>query len=731
MRRRTPVFLLLPLVLACLMSISACGGGSGTITVTAINITPTAISVPLNTTTQFTAMITLSNTTDTSTTAATVTWYVNGIAGGNNTIGTIGASVLNAQVGVYTAPGIVPTSENVNGQVNITATTPQVPGSSTNSNLITSNTAIATVTSGQGLSINPSSASVAALGTFQFGAILNNLAITNAQWSISSANGGNIGSIDPTTGLYTAPPSPPPGNSITVTATNEGITATATATIQYSDHSMTGPFAFSYTGNDNSGFFAEAGSFQADGNGHIVTGVEDRNSFSTGAEAQVPILGTYTVGPDGRGTAKVTVGTGSGPGQGTVETWQFALTNFQHAVMTRFDNRSTGSGTIDQQNLNGLTTSLVALSGPYAFSLSGGDAEFFPQGVAGKFSANGAGVIPNTNAILDVNDSLNPAGHLVTSDRSLSGTYILDATFPGSGRGTITLTSATTGSVQFAFYVVDTTSIEQSTQLHIVEIDGKNFLAGDVFGAPTGNSFNNASLTAANYPFTDGGTSTAGAYAAGGVFVSDGAGNIASGEADTNNAETVTPDITLGSCTYAVDPTTGRIDLRLNFATGTCAAGPSTTTQEFAAYQTVQGSALMLELDSTAIATGAAFKQTVTPATAVGSFTVRLAGQGIFHNSASSVQQNVTGQLNLNNSITGGGTIDISGFSAVNAGDPVDPATTTIAAPDAIGRGTSLLAAMNPNVSYNLVYYVIDDNTALLFDSDTTRVLIGSINLQF
>ena len=55
-------------------------------------------------------------------------------------------------VGVYTAPATVPTTTN--GQVNITATTPQMPGSTTNSNLITSNTAMTTVTIGNGLSVS-------------------------------------------------------------------------------------------------------------------------------------------------------------------------------------------------------------------------------------------------------------------------------------------------------------------------------------------------------------------------------------------------------------------------------------------------------------------------------------------------------------------------------------------------------------------------------------------------
>ena len=98
------------------------------------------------------------------------------------------------------------------------------------------------------------------------------------------------------------------------------------------------------------------------------------------------------------------------------------------------------------------------------------------------------------------------------------------------------------------------------------------------------------------------------------MFASSGAGTTSSGVLDSNNAGTVTADTTLGVCTYAVGTGTGRIDLKLNLSSGTCAGGASSkTTQEFAAYQTAQGSAVMLELDATALATGAAYQQTAIP----------------------------------------------------------------------------------------------------------------------
>ena len=720
---------LLPVALACLMSISSCGGGSGQVTVTAVTISPASATVQINTTASFTAQVALSNTTDTSTTTTIVTWYVNGVAGGNTSIGTIGTSTLDDQVGIYTAPATVPTTNN--GQVNITATTPQIPGSTTNTNLITSNTAIATVGIGTGLSVNPTSATVFAGQPFQFTAILNNVVDSAVTWSIASPLGGNIGTINKGTGLYTAPPSPPPGGMVTITATNDTTTATSVATILFSDASLTGPFTFSYTGNDNSGFLAVAGSFLADGQGHIVSGVEDSTSFSTGVATQVPITGKYVVGPDGRTSAKFNVGSGSGAGQGTAQTFQFAMANYQHGALTRFDAGNTGSGTVDQQNLNGLTTALATLSGPYVFSVAGADSAFYAQGMAGKFSANGAGQITGGSPILDVNNSLNPAGAVTTEDRSLTGSYTMDATFPGSGRGTLTLSSTTTGSIQYAFYIVNTTAAEQSTQLHLVEIDTKNYLGGDVYAAPTGSSFNAASLPSGNYPFTAGGTVASGAYSSGGVFVSSGTGST-SGVFDNNIDGTVMSDTTLGTCTYTVDPSSGRIDLRLSLVAGTCAAGPSLSTLEYAMYQSSQGPAVMLELDHTAISTGAAYAQTTIPAAVTGSFSFGLAGQGVFHNTPADYQQNLSGQVTWSGVSGLSGTIDINNFNAVYLGDPIFVTNTTIAAPDAtFGRGTAVVQGMNPNVTYNLTYYVIGNNTALLFDSDPPRFLIGTIELQF
>lgn len=685
--------------------IAAAGCGSGTNTnITSITISPSAITVGLNLQTDFTAQVTLANSTTTTNTA--VTWQVNGTTGGNSTLGTIVSSGTDVNVGVYTAPGIVPTSNN--GQVTITAII-TVSSSSTSSTTITSNNATVTIGVGTGLTVTPTQATVPAGGTFQFEALLNSVVDTNAKWTVSSSNGGNIGSVNSTTGVYTAPPSPPPGGTATVTATDGSNSTTATATIVYSDASLRGPFAFSYSGNDTSGFRAVAGRFVADGAGTIQGGLEDVTSFGSLVAAAVPMLpGTYKVGPDGRTTAIINTNRGS-------ETWQFVLTSNQHALMIRFDTSTTANGTIDQQSEDVLTNTNAdsTISNNYVFVAAGGDAQFKPMGIAGRFFANGSGNIPQTAGIIDKNDN----GTVTAKDTTLSGSYSFDTTNAGTGRGTLTLSSTSTGQIEFAFYIIS------STQLHIVEIDQTNYLAGDVYSAPTGNSFSNSTLSSGTYVFTAGGNSSAGAYAEGGVFTPDGNGNITGGSLDTDNAGTATANASLGASTYSVDATTGRIDLKLS---------PSGAANlEFAAYPTAANTALMLELDSTALASGTAYLQAASPAALTGAFGLALNGQGVFQNAPASYQSNAEGQATLSGSAITAGNLDINNFGSTP--QPSDPIanTSTFTPPGSNGRGTATITTTNPPASYSLAYYVIDANTELLVGQDKTRVLIGIVERQF
>jgi hypothetical protein len=275
--------------------------------------------------------------------------------------------------------------------------------------------------------------------------------------------------------------------------------------------------------------------------------------------------------------------------------------------------------------------------------------------------------------------------------------------------------------------------------MQLVEIDGNAFVAGHAVSAPAGNSFSAASLVSANYSFTNGGNSPAGAYAGGGVFVSNASGTITGGTLDINNAGAYNSGPALSACPYTVDPTTGRIDLKLFTGTGTCPTAASASVSEFAAYPTSEGSALMLEIDTNAVATGAAYQQCFVtsacssgaPAITAAGAALGLTGEGTFYKNPSAYQQNAVGQLKLSSTSISAGNLDINNFNAVFPGNPVGTTGTSVGSPSSNGRGTMVLAATNPAATYNLIYYLIDDSSALLLDQDSGRVLRGALARQF
>jgi hypothetical protein len=720
------------LVLGLIAGLSACGGGASAGTVTAVTISPTTTSVEVNDQTEFTATVDIAGqnslTTQSSNTA--VTWYVNNISGGNSTYGTIITDTNDPEVGIYTAPVKVPsaTTSGQSGQVSITATAQRNPNGTASGGAnvtVTSNAAILTVTPGLGLQIVSPPTTVPAGGSAQFNATLNGVADPNATWSISSSNGGAIGSINANSGVYQAPSVPPPGDVITVTASDTGVTATpVTVAIVYSDLALHGSFAFSYTGNDSQGYLAAAGSFFADGSGHILSGIEDVSSFLSGVSTQLLISNTssYKVGPDGRGIATLNTGHGT-------QTLAFVLTTNEHASITRFDSAVSGGGTMDEQNL---VASLP--TGSYVFSALGMDGTYNPEGIAGEFLANG-GAISAANSALDIHDGASSSATVTTNSALTSNsTYAFDSQNPGTGRGTLTLNTPS-GALEFAFYAVD------NTQMYLLEIDGTNgYLSGIAFTADT----TSPGLAAQNYVFTSGGmapitansTTTIGPYAAGGSFASGGSGTISSGVLDVNNQGTVTANLALLSCPYSANGTNGRVDLKLaTGSSGSCPAAASATLSEFAMYpyQTDQSGQpgtgfLLLEIDSNALSTGVAFPQTTGTAIS-GGLAMGLVGQGIFHTTVSPSAQDVDGEFS---SLAGSlGNLDVNYFQP-SSNDPVTTFSGA-AASSQTGRGTLTIVATSPKVTYDLIYYIVSPTEELLLDQDANPALVltGSLEKQF
>jgi hypothetical protein len=650
-------FLSLPIfTLALLILLVGCGGGGGNITpatTVSVVVFPGTATVPVGGQVIFSA--TVYNATNNA-----VTWSATG--------GTFTGST-------FTAPATA-------GNVTVTAT------SQADTTKIA--TVTVTVTATQTVSITPAAVVLPSGGAQQFTAAGGGQPVT---WSLPAPLPGvNFGSIDQS-GNYTAPPTPPPGGSVSVTATTAGGAAVANVTIVFSNASLLGQYAFAYSGEDTGGFLAVAGSMSFDGLGNVLSGgVEDVNSASAVVTNAIN-GGTYQVGPDGRTIVTFTTS------QATV-TFQVTVVSPQHGVLVRFDTVATGSGTIDLQNLTQL--SVGSISGFYSFGVSGIDSGGFSSTLAGNFLANSNGNFPINNGILDVND----AGTITQADISLQGQI---TTFDNNtGRGQLQFTSTTIGTLQFAFYIVD------HTHFKLVEIDPAPVLAGDAFSAP---NFATVGSLSGNNAFTLGGTVTQGAYAAGGVFTTDGLGTVSGGVQDLNVAGRFQPQtIATSGSTYSVSPANSNRIL-LNISNGS-------TTFTYGVYPNTNGTAVMIELDTNeVVASGLAYHQSSTAAPQ-GNYALNLTG---------TVGQ---GEEDVNGAIASSGASSVSGYLDVNLTGSLFNnlllSGSTLSAPTALGRGTLVLQTAGPtSTSFALAYYAVDPQTCLILEIDSQRVMLGIVPKQF
>jgi len=702
---------------ACTLILASCGGGGGGSTSNPppppaeVLIYPGSPSVPVGRSVQFTAFLP-------SQPNATFTWAISsGSSNGTINNGGLFAALVNAPC---------PTS------VTVTVTSQTTPAFS--------GTVTINVSCAQGLVVDagvggPSALAMAA-GTFVRFFASGNPPLPPVVWLVNGILGGDTldGTID-SIGDYIAPLTPPPTGSVTITAAAGGLVGTASVTIYYSNRSVSGLYAFSYTGNDGSGFFSAAGSFSADGAGNILNGVQDSVSLTTGAAVKVTFTGTFLVTPDGRGSATLTAG----------GAWRFTLTQnaaaqaglpAQHALLIRFgtgaSDNATGSGTLDQQSAAAFSAS--AFFQNYVFGISGADKHKYAIEMAGRFFADGIATIPANSAEQDINyNGSNTSG---AADTTLQGTFAMDATYGASnGRGVVTFKSASTifGAtvsstspeiLQFAFYIVD------GTHLKVVETsDGAGFAsAGDFYASPnTDGGFTVANtFPAGNYAFTFGGSASNGAFAGGGVFISNGNSSILGGELDTNNGGAQVQLQTSISGSYTVDVNLGRVSLLLT----TLPQGQGAS-YNFSAYTASNGSAELIEVEpalgQSAQSAGLSYRQNSTGGFQ-GDYAVNISG--IANAGNGNLEQDVAGQVATADGLTFAGALDVNNFPG-NALAPGEVLTTdsAIVSPDAFGRCT--LTLVTSGFNFPLACYVIDNNTALLFGTNSARIVDGALVRQF
>lgn len=397
----------------------------------------------------------------------------------------------------------------------------------------------------------------------------------------------------------------------------------------FSNASLSGPYAFVFSGTGASGFFAVAGSFQANGSGNLASGTMDINN-SSGVSTNVPFTGTYSVVPNGLGSAMLT---------SAIQTFNihFVIISPGRALMTRFDNNSVGHGTIDLQNPAAFST--AGIQAQFSYQLTGIDGAANPLATVGGFTTDGNGAVPA--GLHDVSDNGTPI-----VNQPLTGTYTVAG--GANGRGILALNTSL-GTLHFAFYIV------AANRLKLVETERAPALAGEALGG-----FNATTSVAGCGPcvFAWNGFSGATTFAAAGIYFIDDKNGIPQGTADINLGGSVSTSALSGAYSFAPQ-------FRGTASFSAVAGSPAT----FAVYA-ISGGWLTLQIDPGKVVTGLAFDQALagTPHLDLsfdGSYGFNFVG-ATFNAQADEIGQIATHDTNNNGAGPVTGVVDIN-----NAGVPI------------------------------------------------------------
>jgi len=306
----------------------------------------------------------------------------------------------------------------------------------------------------------------------------------------------------------------------------------------------------------------------------------------------------------------------------------------------------------------------------------------------------------NVPATLTINQSVNLTANVVNDDSSAGIDWAVSAgaiipAHTASGAPAVFTAPAAAGSV-----TVTATSAA----------DGATKAAATITVVPIGSN----GMLHGTYVFSVGGSDSSGTYAAAGVIVADGNGNITGGEQDYADEKLrAGPDPVTG--TYAIGPD-GRGSITLSVDN---AHLPSNGYETFGLVLTSSTHALIIQFDGTATSSGALEAQSpsaLDPAAIAGAFAFTAQGLDI----VSQVPLVHGGVLTMD---AAAGTVTGGTYYVNDGGSTFSSATTgTVTAPDGFGRGTLALS-----VSANFVYYAVQGQVLRLIENDFPYVTAGGL----
>ncbi len=532
--------------------------------------------------------------------------------------------------------------------------------------------------------------------------VSNDSANAGVDWTVSCGS-GDCGSFTPThtasgtATTYTSPATIPTGGTVTITATSttdntKSASITISVVLTSYNQLLNGTYAFELSGSISSfNVYQLGGVLTADGNGNITGGEQVYRDGVTLAPGSI-LSGSYSFGPDGRGTITLTTST-SNVGVAGVETLGAVVVSSSKVLITEFDVSATARGSLDLQ------TAVNPLTGGYAFVMGSN----FPTVFGGVIN------VDNNPAAGDISG----AGSVADSDSFgfiRSGPVSGSVSAPDSfGEVTITIDTAFTTGITMSGFIVDDSHIK------LVETDDYSVSGGEAVaqGSSTGTYVDNTALSG-NFIYGlfgqcdegNGGTALAGSLTA------DGAGNL-SGLIDVSfGAADVVSDTVTGS--YAMDGTgTGR-------ATATTLFSDSSPGPNLIVYLTQPNlPPLMLETDDFSLAEGSASLQAAGPYSFSGAY-------GLNFTSLSGSELDGTAQIVADGTGTFTGTADVN--TTFNNTPSPDLSLTAGFTPDPSGRfDTTVSLDGSP---YSAAFYFIDSTQGFLIENDNQSVTLGDFYAQ-
>jgi large repetitive protein len=257
------------------------------------------------------------------------------------------------------------------------------------------------------------------------------------------------------------------------------------------DSLVSGEYSFLFQGFDSDGAVAIAGSLVTDGNGKITAGFLDSNRMS-GVVSRAALLGTYSVGTDGRGTMEM-VATNN---VGVALALDFNLALDSKGNIHFFEDNSTTTNT-DPKKTHGIgimkpvTQSFAAgsFSGNYAFLFTGTDMAGSATALGGVVHADGVGNITTNGS--GTNGDYNEAGTF-SPQLQISGGFSFDSGTHGVSSLTFELPGKSAYTLTYSFDFVSPSDI------FFVGVDTTDAthprLSGEMILQSTNTAFNSSAL---------------------------------------------------------------------------------------------------------------------------------------------------------------------------------------------------------------------------------------------